>query len=173
MLFPEEQGFAFATFAAHPIFTLVGPLGLIGVLLLLFSIIVTLCAELIKTPFDAPEADTELAEGLLVEYSGRNLALFMLSDAAKLVAFITLVIGLFFPFTLSSFVDPINLGRFSFVGNTAFFLVKFFIIAFIGMSFMRVAFARFKINQITRFFWIYSAGISFLGLILIAADAFI
>ncbi len=169
-LFPTEKAFSFATFANHPILTIVGPVGIIGVVLLFISIMTALCAELIKTPFDAPEADTELAEGILVEYSGRNLALFILSDAAKLVAFVTLVIGLFFPFTLSSFID---LGAFNFAGNAAFFLFKFFIISFIGLSFVRVAFARFKINQVTRFFWIYSAGISLLGLILIVVDSII
>lgn len=40
-------------------------------------------AELSKIPFDSPDAETELAGGLLVEYSERNLAVYCLTDMVK------------------------------------------------------------------------------------------
>ena len=165
-----EAAFSFSTFASYPILNHVGIIGIIGLVFLFIAILITICGELIKTPFDAPEADTELAEGLLVEYSGRNLGLFILSDAAKLVAFVTLIIALFFPYRLSSFID---MGMFNVIGNAIFFIIKFFIIAFVGLSFERVAFARLKIDQVARFFWVYSLGISLIGLLLIVIDTLI
>jgi formate hydrogenlyase subunit 4 len=75
--------FALSTLAAHPVWTLVGPLGAVGVLLLLVCMLLVVPGELGRIPFDAPEAETELAGGLIVEYSGRNLALFYLSLAVK------------------------------------------------------------------------------------------
>lgn len=159
--------FSFSTFSQYPLFSSVGAIGFIGVILLFVSLFVSLCAELIKTPFDAPEADTELAEGLLVEYSGRNLALFNLADMVKLGVFVTLVIGLFFPYQLSSFVD---LGGWVYLGNALFFLLKFLIISVFGLTFVRVAFARLKITQITKFFWLISTGISLLGFLLLYVE---
>ena len=41
--------------------------------------------SLSKIPFDAPEAETEIAGGLLAEYSGRNLAMFYLTDGVKTI----------------------------------------------------------------------------------------
>ncbi|HOJ97163.1 MAG TPA: NADH-quinone oxidoreductase subunit H, partial [Methanospirillum sp.] len=78
--------FSVNTLVAHPIWTVVGPLGIIGCILLLIVLAWVTPAELSRIPCDTPEAETELCGGLLVEYSGRNLALFSLSMAAKLVA---------------------------------------------------------------------------------------
>jgi formate hydrogenlyase subunit 4 len=167
---PSMYGFSFTSFSQYPLFSLVGPVGIAGLVLLLITLLIALCAELIKAPFDAPEADTELAEGILVEYSGRNLGLFLLADAVKLCAFITLIIGIFFPHPLSMFVA---LGNYAFLGEVLFFLAKFFIITLVGLTFQRITFARLKIDQITKFFWLISAGISLLGLLLIYIDMII
>ncbi len=171
-MFPDLQGFTFSTFMQHPVLTLVGPVGGFGVVLLIVTILIALCAELIKGPFDNPEADTELAGGVLVDYSGRNLALFLLSDAVKLCAFITLVIGLLLPCSLGDmFSSFMYTGWLAIAANVVFFFVKFTVIAILGLTFVRVAFARLKINQATKFFWLVSAGISLLGLLLISLDS--
>ena len=89
--------FSLATLAATPVWTLVGPLGVIGVLLLLATMILVVPGELGRIPFDAPEAETEIAGGLIVEYSGRNLALLTLSLAVKTIVVMALIVALFFP----------------------------------------------------------------------------
>lgn len=167
---PNLDSFSFLTFMQNPPLSLVGPLGLIGVLILALTALFMLCAELIKSPFDAPEADTEIASGILVDYSGRNLALFMLADAAKLTAFISLIIALFFPCQLSSFLD---ITGFALLGNILFFMLKFFIIAFLGLTFIRIIFARLKITQLVSFFWVLSLASSLLGFLLIMIDVII
>ncbi|MFH1063748.1 MAG: complex I subunit 1 family protein [Candidatus Woesearchaeota archaeon] len=168
----DLPGFSFATFAQHPILTLVGPVGVVGVILLAITILIALCAELIKGPFDNPEAETELAGGILVDYSGRNLALFLLSDAVKLCAFITLIIGLLLPCSLGDMFSSFTYsGWIAIASNVAFFFVKFTVIALLGLTFVRVAFTRLKITQVTRFFWLVSGGISLIGLLLIFLDS--
>jgi len=65
--------FMFSTIAEYPIWSLVGPLGIVGSLILLFTLLVVTSGKGAKVPFDVAEAETEIAGGILVEYSGRNL----------------------------------------------------------------------------------------------------
>ena len=50
-----------------------------------------------RVPFDISEAETEIMEGPLLEYSGPKLALFRYAQMAKLVIFSALFVGLFAP----------------------------------------------------------------------------
>jgi formate hydrogenlyase subunit 4 len=50
-----------------------------------------------RVPFDMAEAETELMEGPLMEYSGPKLALFKYAQMAKLVVYSALFVGLFVP----------------------------------------------------------------------------
>jgi NADH-quinone oxidoreductase subunit H len=53
--------------------------------------LVGLMGKLEQTPFDAPEAETEIVAGALTEYSGRGLALFRLGKGVELVVGLTLI----------------------------------------------------------------------------------
>ena len=48
-------------------------------------------------PFDMSEAETEIMEGPLMEYSGPKLALFKYAQMAKLVVYSALFVALFVP----------------------------------------------------------------------------
>jgi len=160
--------FSFGVLAANPLWGVVGPLGIIGLLILFLCLMVVTPAELSKIPFDIPEAETEIAGGILAEYSGRNLALFYLADALKLVVMGSLIVGLFIPYGLADVF-----GLTGFAGglvDVAFYLVKLFAVIFVSVIVVRVAFARLKINQVTRLFWFPVTALSFLGLILLALD---
>ena len=160
--------FSLGVLADNPLWGLVGPLGVIGLLLLFISLMVVTPAELSKIPFDIPEAETEIAGGILAEYSGRNLALFYLADALKLVVMGSLIVGLFIPYGLA---DIFGLTGFAAgLVDVAFYLVKLFAVVFVAVIVVRVAFARLKINQVTRLFWLPVTALSFLGLILLALD---
>jgi len=50
-----------------------------------------------RVPFDIAEAETELMEGPLMEYSGPKLALFKWAQMTKLILYATLFIALFVP----------------------------------------------------------------------------
>jgi formate hydrogenlyase subunit 4 len=170
-VYPDLNVFSLSVINAHSIWGLVGPLGFVGAVLLLLTLAVVTPGELSKVPFDVPEAETELAGGLLVEYSGRNLALFSLSDAVKTVAMASLTIILFFPYNIAHLFALS--GAFALIIDTLFFLVKLFLVIFFEVTFIRVAVARLKIDQVSYAYIVPISIISLLGLILIVLDTII
>jgi formate hydrogenlyase subunit 4 len=170
-VYPQLNIFSLAVINAHPIWGLVGPLGFVGAILLFITLAIVTPAELSKIPFDAPEAETELAGGILVEYSGRNLALFGLADAVKTIVMISLTVALFFPYNISHLLALS--GVFALIVDVLFFLVKIFLIMFFEVTFVRVAFARFKIDQLSYAYWVPLSVIGLLGLALIFLDTII
>ena len=161
--------FMFSTIAEHPIWSLVGPLGIVGALILLFTLMVVTSGKGAKVPFDVAEAETEIAGGILVEYSGRNLCLFYIADIIKTFAMASVVVALFIPYNLSPLIGigtPVLAG----IVDGLFFLVKVLAVMFIGISFIRTAMARFKISQVSWVYIIAMTLIGLVGLILIAVD---
>lgn len=164
--------FSLATVAATPIWTLVGPLGWMGLLLLLVTMLLVVPGELGRVPFDAPEAETEIAGGLLVEYSGRNLALFNLSLAVKTIAVMGLIVALFFPWNLSAIFNwqPTPLTA---IADLLFHILKMLGLFFISVTLVRTSVARLRINQIVTMYWKILGALSIAGLLLIMADHYI
>jgi len=167
-VYPDLNVFSLSVINAHPIWGLVGPLGFVGAVLLLLTLAVVTPGELSKVPFDVPEAETELAGGILVEYSGRNLALFSLSDAVKTIAMASLTIVLFFPYNIA-YLFALS-GVFALIIDGLFFLVKLFLVIFFEVTFIRVAVARLKIDQVSYAYWVPLSIIGLLGLGLIVLD---
>jgi len=161
--------FSFSTIAAAPVWNQVaGPLGFIGFAILLVVLLLVTPAELSKIPFDSPEAETELAGGLLVEYSGRNLAMYYLTDGVKTVVMASIIVALFFPYNLSTFI---GLGSYSgIIIDVLFYLLKVFLVILFSVTLIRVAIARLKIDQIVYTYWIPLTLASLVGLILVMWD---
>ena len=171
-----ENVFTLSTIIGNPIWNNVaGPLGFIGFAILLFVLIIVTPAELSKIPFDAPEAETEIAGGLLVEYSGRNLAMFYLTDCVKTIVMGSLIIALFIPYNLSSLsILGLESGSYlAFAVDIVFYLIKLFIVILFSVTVIRVAIARLKIDQIVYTYWIPITLLSLVGLIFIMWDGFI
>jgi formate hydrogenlyase subunit 4 len=161
--------FLLSSIAGNPVWGIVGPLGIIGLILLLIVLAVVTPAELSRIPFDTQEAETELAGGLLVEYSGRNLALFSLSTAVKTLVMGALAVAIFFPWNLSSFVAlPAGVAQ---VADLLFFLAKVVLVMFITVTLVRVGMARFRINEVVTVYWVHFALIGLAGLLLLMADS--
>ncbi|MDP2945077.1 MAG: NADH-quinone oxidoreductase subunit H [Atribacterota bacterium] len=169
--YPQLNIFSLAVINAHPIWGLVGPLGFVGAILLFVTLAIVTPGELSKIPFDVPEAETELAGGLLVEYSGRNLALFSLADAVKTIVMVSLTVVLFFPYNIAHLFG-LN-GVFGIIVDSLFFLVKLFLIMFMEVTFIRVAAARLKIDQVSYAYWVPLSIIGLLGLALLFLDTII
>jgi formate hydrogenlyase subunit 4 len=160
--------FTFSSIQANPVWGLVGPLGAIGLLILLVVLLIVTPAELSRIPFDTPEAETELAGGILVEYSGKNLALFSLTQGVKTVAMASLVVALFFPYSLAAFI---GLGGIpAAVIDILFYIALITLVAFISVSVIRVSMARFRINQVVSVYWVYIAIAGLAGLLLVMVD---
>jgi len=164
--------FLMSTIAQYPIWNLLGPVGIVGVLLMLLTLMVVTVGEAAKVPFDIAEAETEIAGGLLVEYSGRNLSLFYLSDVIKTFAMSSLVVALFIPYNLSPALG-ITVAPAAGIVDGLFFLVKVLVVMFFSVSLIRAGMARFKISQASTVYVIAMTAAALVGMFLIWVDAMI
>ncbi len=165
--------FSLLTVASNPIWTGMGPMGILGGGLLVLTLMAVVPAETGKVPFDQAEAETEIAEGLLAEYSGKYLALYGLADAVKSLAFTALFVVLFFPhgFTdLTGFRIVIAGGDYTFALDILLFIVKVIIVYTVAITAVRVAMARLKISQAAKLFLITLSMLSIAGYLLIYLD---
>jgi formate hydrogenlyase subunit 4 len=161
------RSFSLGVISSAPVWWSVGPIAALGVALLFVALLVVTPAELAKLPFDIAEAETEIAEGMLAEYSGRNLALFYLSDAVRGFAMAALEVVLFFPFTLSS-ITGLNLtGWAYYTVEILWFLFKVLVIYLAAVTLVRTSFGRFRIEQASKIFWVYVNIVALTGLLLV------
>jgi formate hydrogenlyase subunit 4 len=121
---------------------------MLGVMLLSFQAFVQ------RVPFDMTEAETEIMEGPLMEYSGPKLAIFKYAQMAKLVVFSALFIGLFVPWG-SDLIFPFG---------WILFWVKVFILVLM-VTVLAATHARYRIDQAIRYFAALLA-VGFVALIL-------
>lgn len=161
------RSFSLTTIASTPVWSLVGSLAAVGVLLLFVALLAVTPAELAKLPFDIAEAETEICEGMLAEYSGRNLALFYLSDAVRGFAMAALEVVLFFPFTLTEVFNLGLTGTAYYIVEALWFLLKVLVLYLLAITLVRTSFARFRIEQASRIFWVYVNIIALVGLTLV------
>jgi formate hydrogenlyase subunit 4 len=110
--------------------------------------------EFSKVPFDLAEAEQEIMEGPLIEYSGRKLALLKWSMYSKQIVLIALLVGAFVPWPRTGFLFL----------DVAVTLIKI-LIAAVLVEVIAQVFPRLKINQAIRYFAIVIA-VALTGLIL-------
>lgn len=111
-------------------------------------------AELNRTPFDLPEAESELVAGYHVEYSGFRFAFFMLSEYVYLFAMASLCATLF----LGGPSGP-------FLPGWLWFAIKVF--AFIFFQFwVRATMPRFRVDQLMTFSWKVLLPLSLVNLVI-------
>jgi len=106
--------------------------------------LVSLLAELELTPFDIPEAETEIVAGWQTEFGGRKLALIRLGMDTELVLASGLLVALY----LGGPAGPVpSLG-------VLWFLIKAVAVVFL-FSNLRALFARFRLDQMVNWCWKY------------------
>lgn len=160
--------FSLGTIAQNPLWPWVGPLGVIGLVLLLVTMLVVTPAELAKIPFDIPEAETEIAGGLMVEYSGTYLALFYLADVVRTLVMAGLVVAIFIPYGIAGVLGLS--GAAAAAVDFLFWLFKLFVVMVVAVTTVRVGMARLKVDQVARGFWLWGTAASLAGLLLLALD---
>lgn len=165
--------FAISTFVENPIWSHqgIGILSIFGLVILAAVFFLIIPSELSKIPFDAPEAETEIGGGIIAEYSGTNLALFMLADAVKTVAFTSLAIALFFPYNISP-VFGID-GWAAFGVDMVFWLIKIEVLYFLAVTVVRVGAARLKIDRLSWLYLIPLSVLSVIGVLLLYLDTIV
>lgn len=102
-------------------------------------------AELNRTPFDLPEAESELVAGFHVEYSGFRWAFFMLAEYVYFFAMATLTTVLF----LGGWQPVMFLD---FIPGAVWFSLKFSLVVFVLIWF-RSTFPRLRADQLMEFGW--------------------
>ncbi|MCX8122619.1 MAG: NADH-quinone oxidoreductase subunit H [Spirochaetes bacterium] len=165
--------FALQSFLEYTVWHKAGAFGILGSILLLLAMMLVLPAEMSKVPFDQAEAETEIAEGVLVEYSGKLLAFLLLTDAFKALSLSILIIILFFPYTISSlFGISFTIGNYTITPlvEILFLVFKIIIVYSFGVTIIRVIMARLKISQVAKVFLFAISAISIIGMVLIMLD---
>ncbi len=108
-------------------------------------------------PFDVAEAETEICEGTLAEYSGPPLGLFRLSTCVKMYLMSSLFCALFLGGLSTGIV----------VLDVVIVLVFCALITFISMTVPHAICARFKVEQVFKFYWTVVAALAAISLILV------
>ncbi|GHV39436.1 CO-induced hydrogenase subunit K [Synergistales bacterium] len=160
--------FSLETFANQSIWQAVGKTGTFGLLCLFVSLVLVVPGETGKGPMDIPEAKTEILDGLIIEYSGTNLAMFKLTFALRAFAISVFMTSLFLPISFKSMfgISGVIVAVFDFI----FFWVKVFAVQMVFVTLMRTAFGRLKIWQASKFYVVRAAGLSLTGMILLSID---
>ena len=110
-----------------------------------FVFLIAAVAELNRTPFDLPEAESELVSGYHTEYSGFRWAFFMLSEYVYFFGMASLITVLF----LGGWNPVMFLG---FIPGAVWFALKFSSVVFLLIWF-RVTFPRIRGDQLMEFGW--------------------
>ncbi|NLH94676.1 MAG: NADH-quinone oxidoreductase subunit H [Synergistaceae bacterium] len=162
------EPFNLATFVAMPVWGVAGWMGVLGLAALFVSLMAVVPAEVGKVPMDIAEAKTEILEGLICEYSGRNLAMFKLTFALRNSAMCAVVVSLFLPWNIGSSLGLT--GAWLLVADFLFFWLKVLLLQVFGVTLIRTAFGRFKIWQASQFYWVQVGGLALAGMILLSLD---
>ncbi len=110
--------------------------------------IIAAVSELNRTPFDLPEAESELVAGYHVEYSGFRFAFFMLAEYVYVFAIAALTTVLFLggwhaPFPFLAWVPPL-----------IWFILKFSSVVFF-LFWLRATMPRIRVDQLMGIGWKY------------------
>ncbi len=125
-------------------------------------------------PFDAAEAETEICEGMLAEYSGAPLGVFKLNHAVKLLTMTSLFVMLFFGGLggrIEALVAALGLSgglagaAITLLGVLLLFALCVAVTA-VSISFVHAVTARLKIEQIFKFYWTVVSALALVSLVL-------
>ncbi|MEI6511951.1 MAG: NADH-quinone oxidoreductase subunit NuoH [bacterium] len=110
-------------------------------------------AEVNRTPFDLPEAESELVSGFNTEYSGMRFGLFFVAEFANTFFVAAFAAALFFGGWSGPYLPPI-----------VWFFLKVFVLVFIHM-WVRWTPPRLRIDQLLKFAWQFMVPLSLLNLL--------
>jgi len=123
-------------------------------------------AEMGRTPFDIPMAESEVVGGPWVEYSGMRWAIFFLGEYASLFASCALMVALYLGGWMLPFAGGLDIVVGTVLG-AAWFLFKTMLLVFF-VFWLRGTLPRLRIDQLMGFAWKLLIPFSFVNLILTA-----
>ncbi len=123
-------------------------------------------------PFDAAEAETEICEGMLAEYSGKPLAVYKLSHAVKLLTMTTLFVALFLGgiggqiMLLLSGLSPALAGSLGLLLSILIVFVICVLLVAVCVSLIHAVTARLRIEQLFKYYWTVVTGLAAISVVL-------
>lgn len=108
-------------------------------------------------PFDTAEAETEICEGLLAEYSGGPLAVYKLSHAVKLLTLTSLFVTLFLG----------GIGTGIIVLDALILFALCVVITAVMISLVHAVTARLKVEQVFKYYWTVVTALAAISLVLV------
>jgi NADH-quinone oxidoreductase subunit H len=144
---------------------LIIPFMIVGFIIFFISTL----AETNRTPFDIPEAESELVSGYHTEYAGLKWAMFMLAEYGNMFAVSAILSAIF----LGGYQSP-----FGYLGNTLgipwlvpweqffWFTLKGLIFVFVQM-WLRWTLPRLRVDQLMNMCWKYLIPYAFVNLIVV------
>ena len=123
-------------------------------------------------PFDAAEAETEICEGMLAEYSGAPLAVYKLSHAVKLLTMTSLFVALFLGgigggvMTLLSGLSPAAAGAIGLVLELLILFLLCVVLVAVCVSLLHAVTARLRIEQLFKYYWTVVTGLAAVSVVL-------
>lgn len=110
-------------------------------------------------PFDIAEAETEICEGMLAEYSGAPLAMYRLTHMVKVYTMSSLFVAMFLGNRFTGIV-PVDI----LIG-----ILLCIAVMFISTALPHAICARLKVEQVFHFYWTFVTGFALAGLLLVWA----
>jgi formate hydrogenlyase subunit 4 len=110
------------------------------------ALFVAAVAETGRIPVDNPDTHLELTmihEGMLLEYSGKNLALLSLGVSIKQVLIFTLLVNIFFPWGIAL----VSAGIGALIAGTIVFILKLLVIGIV-MAVVETSFAKTRLFKV-------------------------
>ena len=133
---------------------------------LCIAFLMILPAKVGIAPFDVAEAETEICEGPLVEYSGIYLTLFKLSHGIKSYVMAMLFVALFLGNMFMRFRSTtINL-----IINTVIIIALSVLINIVCLSIVRGSMGRYKTHQMFKFYWTIPTILSVISYFLVSIN---
>jgi len=105
-------------------------------------------AETNRTPFDLPEAESELVAGYQTEYSGMMYAMFWLGEYANILLMCALGSILF----LGGWLSPVDIYPFNIIPGPFWMIFKILLLFFLFAIIKAVA-PRYRYDQLMRLGW--------------------
>ena len=123
-------------------------------------------------PFDAAEAETEICEGMLAEYSGAPLAVYKLSHAVKLLTMTSLFVALFLG-GIGGVVEHLLVGLAPAIAGGLAIVIEIIILFLLCIvlvalccSLVHAVTARLRIEQLFKYYWTVVAGLALISVVL-------
>ena len=136
-----------------PHWNVLTPWGFVGFVLFMVASL----AESNRSPFDLPEAESELIAGHLTEYSGFKYALFFMAEYFGMCALSGMAVTLF----LGGWQAPCRFLEF--IPSYAWFAVKLLVLL-LGFIWIRATLPRLRMDQLTRLAWKFLVPLALINL---------